>query len=121
MSHMEWRPTACVLCSENCGTEVQIDGRHLARIKGDHADPSSRGYLCDKASHLDYYQNRRDRLTKPLGIGNLVGCESSTGAVLATAQVDDTVQPGAVSLPHGFGLEYKNIPVRVSKATTTPA
>jgi len=66
MTHSEWQPTACILCSENCGLEVQIEDRHLARIKGDHADPSSLGYLCDKASHLDHYQNHRDRVTTPL-------------------------------------------------------
>ena len=66
MSDKEWHPTACVLCSENCGVEIQIDGRRFARIKGDRADPSSLGYLFDKASHLDFYQNHRDRLTTPL-------------------------------------------------------
>jgi anaerobic selenocysteine-containing dehydrogenase len=55
-----------VLCSENCGIEVRTDGRRLARVKGDRAHPSSLGYLCDKAAHLDYYQNHRDRLTTPL-------------------------------------------------------
>jgi len=45
---------------------VQIDGTRLARIKGDRRHPTSAGYLCDKASHLDHYQNHRDRLTAPL-------------------------------------------------------
>ena len=58
-----WQSSACVLCSENCGIEVQIEGRTIARIKGDRKHPASLGYLCDKASHLNYYQNHRDRLT----------------------------------------------------------
>jgi anaerobic selenocysteine-containing dehydrogenase len=62
----DWKPTACVLCSENCGIEVQLDDRHITRVKGDRKHPASRGYLCDKASHLDHYQNHRDRLTTPL-------------------------------------------------------
>ena len=66
MNTIEWKPTACILCSENCGLEVQLDGRRLARIKGDRRHPTSSGYLCDKASHLDHYQNNRDRLTSPL-------------------------------------------------------
>ena len=61
-----WQPTACILCSENCGIEVQVAGTRLARIKGDRRHPTSAGYLCDKASHLDHYQNNRDRLTSPL-------------------------------------------------------
>ena len=66
MSPTDWKPTACVLCSENCGLEVQIEGRRLARIKGDRRHVSSKGYLCDKALHLDHYQNHRDRVTTPL-------------------------------------------------------
>ena len=62
----EWRQTACILCSINCGVEVQLDGRHLARIRGDKANPRSEGYTCEKALRLDYYQNSRDRLTTPL-------------------------------------------------------
>lgn len=66
MTAAEWQPTACVLCSENCGLEVLVEGRRLTRIKGDRRHPTSAGYLCDKASHLDRYQNNRDRLTTPL-------------------------------------------------------
>ena len=62
----DWHATACILCSENCGIEVQVDGRRIARVKGDRRHPSSRGYLCEKASHLDHYQNHADRLTTPL-------------------------------------------------------
>ncbi len=66
MQTTDWKPTACVLCSENCGIEVRIEGRHLAQVKGDRRHPSSKGYLCDKAAQLDYYQNHRDRMTTPL-------------------------------------------------------
>jgi anaerobic selenocysteine-containing dehydrogenase len=58
--------TACILCSQNCGIEVDLDGRHLVRIRGDRAQPASQGYLCEKAQRLDAYQNARDRLTSPL-------------------------------------------------------
>src|SRR5262252_2274303 len=62
----EWRQTACILCSVNCGIEVQLDGRHIVRVRGDRAHPGSRGYACEKAHRLDHYQNARDRLTTPL-------------------------------------------------------
>ena len=58
--------TACILCSQNCGIEVDLEGRHLVRIRGDRAQPASQGYLCEKAQRLDTYQNARDRLTSPL-------------------------------------------------------
>jgi anaerobic selenocysteine-containing dehydrogenase len=65
----QWVPTACILCSLNCGLEVQIggvDGRHIERIRGDKAHPASQGYTCEKPQRLDYYQNANDRLTAPL-------------------------------------------------------
>lgn len=58
--------TACILCSRNCGLEVEVEGGHLKKIRGDAAHPSSKGYLCNKAARLDYYQNHADRLTHPL-------------------------------------------------------
>jgi len=61
-----WRPTACILCSLNCGLEVQVEDGHLVKIRGDKAHPISRGYQCQKASRLDFYQNGPDRVTSPL-------------------------------------------------------
>jgi anaerobic selenocysteine-containing dehydrogenase len=61
-----WQKTACILCSQNCGIDVQLEGRKLVRFRGDRAHPASRGYTCEKALRLDYYQNARDRLTSPL-------------------------------------------------------
>ncbi|MCZ6463665.1 MAG: molybdopterin-dependent oxidoreductase, partial [Proteobacteria bacterium] len=69
LSLSEWMPSACVLCECNCGIEIQLggaDGRRFAKVRGDKAHPASQGYACEKASRLDYYQNGRDRLTKPL-------------------------------------------------------
>lgn len=64
----DWLSTACILCACNCGVKVQLDddGKHIVRTKGDEAHPGSRGYVCNKASRLDYYQNGPDRLASPL-------------------------------------------------------
>ncbi len=62
----EWQSTACILCECNCGIEVQVEGRHLAKIRGDRAHPGSQGYTCNKAMRLDHYQNGGRRLTSPL-------------------------------------------------------
>jgi anaerobic selenocysteine-containing dehydrogenase len=62
----DWNKTACILCSINCGIEVQLEGRRFARIRGDKTHPASHGYTCEKALRLDNYQNARDRLTTPL-------------------------------------------------------
>lgn len=61
-----WKKTACILCSQNCGLEVEVEERRLVRIHGDRAHPASQGYTCEKALQLDRYQNARDRLTSPL-------------------------------------------------------
>jgi anaerobic selenocysteine-containing dehydrogenase len=62
----QWQPTACILCSRNCGIEVEVRGDEIARIRGDKRHPISTGYLCQKAQRLNYYQNHADRLSSPL-------------------------------------------------------
>ena len=65
----EWKKTACILCSINCGIEVQVggeQGRHIVKVRGDDAHPASRGYVCEKSQRMDHYQNGADRLTSPL-------------------------------------------------------
>ncbi|HSB60096.1 MAG TPA: molybdopterin-dependent oxidoreductase [Vicinamibacteria bacterium] len=61
-----WHPTACILCSRNCGIEVQLEGRRFTRVRGDERHPLSEGYLCQKAARLDHYQSHADRLATPL-------------------------------------------------------
>ncbi len=64
-----WHKTACILCSLNCGLEVQTGGpggRHIVKVKGDREHPISKGYLCEKPQRLDFYQNGGDRLDSPL-------------------------------------------------------
>lgn len=66
----DWHSTACILCSLNCGVEVQLgegeDAGRFLKIRGDKAHPVSEGYQCQKASRLDYYQNMPNRLHTPL-------------------------------------------------------
>ncbi|MEO0424513.1 MAG: molybdopterin-dependent oxidoreductase, partial [Pseudomonadota bacterium] len=62
-----WHSTACILCSINCGVNVQTDGeRRITKVVGDKAHPVSQGYVCEKAQRLDYYQNGADRLHSPM-------------------------------------------------------
>lgn len=61
----DWQPTACILCACTCGIEVQIADGNVARVKGDRAHPGSKGYACEKAQRLAYYQGN-PRLTAPL-------------------------------------------------------
>ena len=40
---VDWQSTACILCECNCGIVVQLDGRNLAKIRGDKAHPALAG------------------------------------------------------------------------------
>lgn len=62
----EWASTACILCECNCGLEVALNGRSLAKIRGDKAHPGSAGYTCEKPLRLDRYQNGPHRIASPM-------------------------------------------------------
>ena len=61
-----WHKTACVLCSSNCGLEVKLDGNAITRVRGNKAHVGSKGYTCEKALRVNYYQNFQGRITTPL-------------------------------------------------------
>lgn len=57
---------ACNLCEAICGLEFRVQGQKILSIKGDEADPLSRGHICPKAVALrDLYEDP-DRLRRPL-------------------------------------------------------
>jgi anaerobic selenocysteine-containing dehydrogenase len=58
--------TACILCSRNCGLKVEIEDNKFVKIQGDEQHPITKGYICQKAARLTYYQNHDDRLQYPL-------------------------------------------------------
>ena len=64
----EWQPSACILCSINCGIEIRLgaDGRTFERVRGNKLHPGSLGYTCEKALRIDHYQNGSHRLTSPM-------------------------------------------------------
>jgi len=70
MSELKWHKSACNLCYVNCGIEVGVMGEgadaRITRVRGDEANPKSRGYLCNKAQGIVSYVHHRDRLTTPL-------------------------------------------------------
>ena len=68
MSNAGWKPTACNLCYANCGILTRLDetGRVIEKVKGDKAHPVSKGYTCNKAARINFYQNGADRLSSPM-------------------------------------------------------
>lgn len=57
---------SCPLCEATCGLEVSIEAGVVHSIRGDGADPFSRGYLCPKAAALKDIHEDPDRLRRPV-------------------------------------------------------
>ncbi len=61
----DWKKTACILCSLNCGLEIKTAEGRITKIKGDKSHPISQGYICEKSQRMDFYQNGADRIDSP--------------------------------------------------------
>jgi len=57
---------ACNLCEAICGLEIKVDGPKIVSIRGDVADPFSRGHICPKAVALQDIHDDPNRLRRPL-------------------------------------------------------
>ncbi|MBP6534494.1 MAG: molybdopterin-dependent oxidoreductase, partial [Arenimonas sp.] len=62
--HSKFR--ACPLCEAICGLELQYEGDALVAIRGDDADPFSRGHICPKGNAILDLETDPDRLRKPM-------------------------------------------------------
>ncbi|MFQ5829380.1 MAG: molybdopterin-dependent oxidoreductase [Candidatus Methylomirabilia bacterium] len=65
-SNGEWKSTACVLCSVNCGLQVQVEHNQITKVRGDKTNPFSRGYTCSKGLTIAKYATHAQRVTTPL-------------------------------------------------------
>ena len=57
---------ACNLCEAICGLEYKVRGNEILQIKGDFADPLSRGHICPKAIALKDLYEDENRLKTPI-------------------------------------------------------
>jgi anaerobic selenocysteine-containing dehydrogenase len=62
----ESRFRACPLCEAICGLEFQFEARRLVAIRGDDADPFSKGHICPKGNAILDLESDPDRLRRPL-------------------------------------------------------
>ncbi|HQP31632.1 MAG TPA: molybdopterin-dependent oxidoreductase, partial [Deltaproteobacteria bacterium] len=66
-----WKKTGCVLCPQNCGLEVEVEGNRIVKVRGDKSNGRSEGYVCRKGMNIAYHQHNADRLKYPLKrVGN---------------------------------------------------
>jgi Molybdopterin oxidoreductase Fe4S4 domain len=56
----------CTLCEAMCGLKLELDGDRVVAVRGDEADPFSRGYICPKGVAIADVHYNPDRLRTPL-------------------------------------------------------
>src|SRR4029453_14404899 len=118
----DWHKTACILCSINCGIEVQLEGRRLTRVRGNKDPPASQGYTCEKPARLDHYQNGRDRISTPLrrrpdGSFEPIDWDSAIREVAAKLVAIRDTQGGDKILYYGGGGQGNHLPGAFATAT----
>jgi anaerobic selenocysteine-containing dehydrogenase len=86
MSASEWKSTACCICGNNCGLEVEVRDDRIVKVRGDKKNPFSQGYVCSKGLAAGSYQNHNQRVLSPLrraadGSFEEIDWETATGEV----------------------------------------
>lgn len=56
----------CSLCEAMCGLAIEVKGKAVLSVKGDVADPFSKGYICPKAVGMKDIYDDPDRLKRPI-------------------------------------------------------
>ncbi|WP_438006221.1 molybdopterin-dependent oxidoreductase [Sorangium sp. So ce321] len=59
-------PSACCLCTHNCGIRIDVESGRIAAIRADAQNPNTRGYICQKGYSLAHYVDHAQRVTHPL-------------------------------------------------------
>lgn len=118
----DWKPTACIICSINCGIRVQTEGRRLTAFRGDKAHPASQGYVCEKARALDHYQNGADRLSSPLrrrpdGSFEAISWDTAITEVAARLGAIRDAHGGASIFYYGGGAQANHLGGAYGRAT----
>ena len=62
----EWHKTVCSFCAGSCGLDILIEDNRMVKIRGDKDNQISKGYVCRKGLHINYFQHHDQRLTHPL-------------------------------------------------------
>lgn len=58
--------TGCILCSQNCGLEVEVENNRIVKVRPNKSNVKSEGYACRKGLNIAYHQHNADRLKYPL-------------------------------------------------------
>ncbi len=63
---MQTKRWFCRLCAALCGIEVEVDSGRVVAVRGDRADPMSRGSTCAKGRQFPHEVNDPERLRSSL-------------------------------------------------------
>lgn len=105
----EWKSTACVLCSNSCGLQVQVRDNRIVKVRGDRSNPFSKGYTCNKALTVGKLVDHAQRVRHPLrrisdGRYAAVEWEEAMGDIAARLKkITAEHGPEAVALVGGGG------------------
>jgi len=66
MSERRIVPRVCPFCEATCGLSLEVEGNTIVSVRGDKADPFSKGFICPKAYGLKELTHDPDRLKRPL-------------------------------------------------------
>lgn len=118
----DWKPTACMICSVNCGIEVQTDDNRITRIRPDQNHPVTKGYVCEKAQRMDAYQQGRDRLSSPMrrradGTYEAVDWDTAIREVSARLATVRDAHGGESIFYYGGGAQGNHLPGVYAQAT----
>ena len=117
-----WKPTACLICSLNCGIEVQTEGERITRVRADKNHPVSQGYLCEKAQRMDAYQQGRDRLSSPMrrradGTYEAIDWDTAITEVAAKLAAVRDAHGGESIFYYGGGAQGNHLPGVYAQST----
>ncbi len=82
----------CPLCEATCGLAIEVENGSVKRIRGDHDDVFSHGFLCPKGSSLKALDEDPDRVRTPL-LRRPDGSFQPTDWATAFALIDERISP----------------------------
>ena len=108
------RLRAWVAAAEGAGDTVTLIGRRELRSNNSWMHNAER--LMKGPDRCTLLMNPKDAATRAIVAGESVRVTSRAGAVRVAVEITDTIRPGVVSLPHGFGHDREGVRLKVARA-----
>jgi anaerobic selenocysteine-containing dehydrogenase len=103
-----------VTAAAGAGDTLTLIGRRELRSNNSWMHNAER--LMKGADRCTLLMNPKDAATRAIVAGESVRVTSRAGAVRVAVEITDTIRPGVVSLPHGFGHDREGVRLKVARA-----